>query len=64
VRLVGRSGQRPRKGEKHHHLPKVGSKADRDHELREKREVYFGGWPIALAAVLVLVLAMAVIAIT
>ena len=61
---MGRSGQRPRKGSKHQHLPKVGTKADREHELREKRKVYFGGWPVALAALLVVVLAVAVIAIT
>jgi hypothetical protein len=61
---VGRSGQKPRKGSKHQHLPKVGTKADREYELREKRKVYFGGWPIALAALLVVVLAVAVIAIT
>lgn len=61
---MGRSGQRPRKGSKHQHLPKVGTKADREYELREKRRVYFGGWPIALAALLVVVLAVAVIAIT
>jgi hypothetical protein len=61
---VGRSGQRPRKGSKHQHLPKVGTKADREYELREKRKVYFGGWPVALAALVVVVLAVAVIAIT
>ena len=61
---MGRSGQKPRKGSKHQHLPKVGTKADREYELREKRKVYFGGWPIALAALLVVVLAVAVIAIT
>ena len=61
---MGRSGQRPRKGSKHQHLPKVGTKADREYELREKRKVYFGGWPVALAALLVVVLAVAVIAIT
>ena len=61
---MGRSGQRPRKGTSHQHLPKVGTKADREYELREKRKVYFGGWPIAVAALVVLVLAIAVIAIT
>ena len=61
---VGRSGQRPRRGTSHQHLPKVGSRADREYELREKRKVYLGGRPIALAALLVLVLAVAVIAIT
>lgn len=61
---MGRSGQRPRKGKKHQHLPKVGSKAEREYELREKRKVYFGGWPIAFTALLVVVLFVAVIAIT
>ena len=61
---MGRSGSKPRKGVDHQHLPKVGTKPNRDYELREKRKVDFGGWPIAIAAVLVLVLAIAVIAIT
>lgn len=61
---MGRSGQKPRKGKKHQHLPKVGSKADREYELREKRKVYFGGWPIAAAVVLLVLLFVAVIAIT
>ncbi|MCP4434884.1 MAG: hypothetical protein GY812_05190 [Actinomycetia bacterium] len=61
---MGRSGSKPRKGTDHKHLPKVGSKANREYELREKRKVDFGGWPIAIAAVGVLILAIAVIAIT
>jgi hypothetical protein len=42
----------------------VGSKANREYELREKRKVDFGGWPIWIVAVLVVLLAIAVIAIT
>ncbi len=61
---VGSSGQKPRKQHDHQHLPKVGTKPNRDFELREKRKVDFGGWPIAIVAVLVLLLAVAVIAIT
>lgn len=61
---MGSSGQKPRKGHTNQHLPKVGSKANREYELREKRKVDFGGWPIAIVAVLVLLLAVLVIAIT
>lgn len=61
---MGSSGQKPRKGHDKKHLPKVGTKANREFELREKRKVDFGGWPIAVVAALVLLLAIAVIAIT
>ena len=60
---VGSSGQKPRKPEQHH-LPKVGSKANVDYEIAQKRREVFHGWPwIVVAAVLVLVL-LAFIAIT
>ncbi|MEZ5269270.1 MAG: hypothetical protein R2714_05655 [Microthrixaceae bacterium] len=42
----------------------MGSKENREFELREKRKVDFGGWPIAIVAMLVVILAIAVIAIT
>jgi hypothetical protein len=42
----------------------VGSKANREYELREKRKVDFGGWPIAIVAILVALLIIAVIAVT
>ncbi len=61
---VGSSGQKPRKPEHSRHLPKVGTKANREYELREKRKVDFGGWPIWIVAILVGLLAIAVIAIT
>jgi hypothetical protein len=54
VVIVGSRGQKPRKPE-HHHLPPVGSKANREYELRQKRKEAFGGWPIWLVgAILVL----------
>ena len=63
VSAVGSSGQKPRKPEQHH-LPKVGSKANVDYEISQKRKEVFHGWPwIVVAAVLVLVL-LAFIAIT
>lgn len=61
---MGSSGQKPRKPSHSQHLPKVGTKPNRDYELREKRKVDFGGWPIWIVAVLVVVLAIAVISIT
>ena len=60
---MGSSGQKPRKPSHSKHLPKVGSKENREFELREKRKVDFGGWPIAIVAMLVVILAIAVIAI-
>ena len=56
---MGSSGQKPRK--KHQgqpqHLPKVGTKPNREFEHREKVKVDFRGWPIAIvAALLVIVL--------
>jgi hypothetical protein len=51
---VGSKGGKPRKPEQHH-LPPVGSKANREYELRQKRKEAFGGWPIWLVgAILIL----------
>lgn len=61
---MGSSGDKPRKGHEHQHLPKVGSKPNREYELEEKRKVAFGGWPMAIVVVLVAILIIAVIAIT
>lgn len=61
---MGSSGQKPRKKHTNQHLPKVGSRANREYELHEKQKVDFGGWPIAIVAVLVILVAVAVIAIT
>ena len=61
---MGSSGQKPRKKHQQQHLPKVGSKANVDHEIAQKRREVFHGWPwVVVAAVLVLVL-LAFIAIT
>lgn len=61
---MGSSGQKPRKPGHSQHLPKVGTKANREFEHAEKRKVDFGGWPVAVIVVLVVVLMLAVIAIT
>ncbi len=53
---MGSSGNKPRKPEQHH-LPPVGSKENREYELRQKRKEAFGGWPMWLVgAILVLAL--------
>ncbi|MDQ2678352.1 MAG: hypothetical protein M3Y51_06370 [Actinomycetota bacterium] len=53
---MGSKGQKPRKPEQHH-LPPVGSKANREYEFEQRRKEVFGGWPIWLAgAILVLAL--------
>lgn len=58
---MGSSGSKPRKPEQHH-LPKVGSKANEEYELRERRKEVFGNTPmIIIAVVLVLVIAAFVI---
>ena len=61
---MGSSGQKPRKKHTNQHLPKVGTKPNRDFELREKRKVDFGGLWIVAVALLVALLAIATIAIT
>jgi len=62
--VVGSSGQKPRKQHQQQHLPKVGSKANVDYEIHQRRKEVFHGWPwIVVAAVLVIVL-VAFIAIT
>jgi hypothetical protein len=61
---VGSSGQKPRKKHQNQHLPKVGTKPNREYELREKRKVDFGGLWIVVVAVLVGVLIVATIAVT
>jgi hypothetical protein len=43
---MGSKGSKPRKEQ--HHLPPVGSKANREYEMRQKRVEAFGGWPIWL----------------
>jgi hypothetical protein len=60
---VGSSGGKPRKPEQHH-LPKVGSKANAAYEARERRREVFGPLPIAIVAVLIVVVFLAWIAIT
>jgi hypothetical protein len=53
---VGSKGSKPRKPEQHH-LPKVGSKANEQYELEERRQEVFKGTPlIVVAVVLILVL--------
>jgi hypothetical protein len=53
---VGSKGSKPRKPEQHH-LPKVGSKANEQYEVKERRQEVFRGTPlIVVAVVLILVL--------
>lgn len=53
---VGSKGQKPRKPNQHH-LPPVGSKENLDYEFQQRRKEVFGGWPLWLAAgILVLAL--------
>ncbi len=54
VAPVGSKGGKPRKPEQHH-LPPVGSKANREYELRQKRKEAFGGWPVWLVGAILLV---------
>lgn len=56
VPTVGSQGDKPRKPGQHH-LPPVGSKANREYEFDQRKKEVFGGWPIWLAAGL-LVLAL------
>ncbi len=60
---MGSSGGKPRKPGQHH-LPKVGSKANEAYEMRERRREVFGPLPIAIIAVLIVVVFLAWIAIT
>lgn len=55
MHAVGSRGQKPRKPEHHHPLPPVGSKANREYELRQKRKEAFGGWPVWLIAAILIV---------
>lgn len=51
---VGSKGSKPRKSNQHH-LPPVGSPANREYEYQQKQKEAFGGWPIWLVgAILVL----------
>ncbi|HMR96920.1 MAG TPA: hypothetical protein P5193_14415 [Microthrixaceae bacterium] len=60
---MGSSGQKPRKPNQRH-LPKVGTKANVDYEVAQKRAEVFRGWPWIIVAVLLVVLLIAFIAIT
>lgn len=50
---MGSKGDTPRKPG--HHLPPVGSPANREYELRQRRRAVFRGWPVWLAAALLVV---------
>jgi hypothetical protein len=56
VQPVGSKGGKPRK--ELHKLPKVGSPENREYELHQKQKEAFGGWPI-LVVVVILVLGFA-----
>ncbi len=61
---MGSSGGKPRKGHDKKHLPKVGTKPNREFEHREKKKVDFYGWPMAIVGVLLVVALVAWLAIT
>lgn len=51
---MGSKGSKPRKSNQHH-LPPVGSPANREYEFEQKKKEAFGGWPIWLVgAILIL----------
>ncbi len=60
---VGSSGQKPRKPNQRH-LPKVGSKANVDYEVSQKRKEVFRGTPWIIVGVLLVVVLLAFIAFT
>jgi hypothetical protein len=66
VVCVGSSGQKPRKKHKGQpqHLPKVGTKPNREFEHREKEKVDFHGWPVIIVVVLLALVFIAWLSIT
>lgn len=60
---MGSSGSKPRKPEQHH-LPKVGSKANEDYELKERRKEVFGTVPMIIVAVFIVLLLIGFVIIT
>lgn len=63
IGAVGSSGQKPRKPNQRH-LPKVGSKANVDYEVAQKRQEVFRGWPLVLVAALLVIVLVAFLIIT
>ncbi len=61
--VVGSSGQKPRKPNQRH-LPKVGSQANVDYEVNQKRKEVFRGTPWIIIAVLLVIVLLAFIVIT
>jgi len=66
VVFVGSSGQKPRKKNqgKPQHLPKVGTKPNREFEHREKEKVDFRGWPVVIVVALLVLVFIAWLSIT
>ena len=60
---VGSRGSKPRKPEQHH-LPKVGSKANEEYELAERRREVFHGTPWIIVAVVLILLLIGWVVIT
>ena len=63
IGAVGSSGQKPRKPNQRH-LPKVGSSANVNYEVSQKRREVFRGWPWIIVAVLLVMVLLAFILIT
>jgi hypothetical protein len=53
VLAVGSKGSKPRKQQ--HKLPKVGSPENREYELHQKQREAFGGWPIVIILVILVI---------
>ena len=60
---MGSKGSKPRKPEQHH-LPKVGSKANSEYEIKERRQEVFHGWPMIVAGVFIVLLLIGFVIVT
>jgi hypothetical protein len=60
---VGSSGSKPRKPEQHH-LPKVGSKANEEYEIDERRKEVFHGAPWIVVGIFIVLLLIGFVIIT
>jgi hypothetical protein len=63
VAAVGSRGGKPRKPEQHH-LPKVGSKANVEFEVEERRKEVFHGTPLIVVGVLIILVLIGWLVIT
>jgi len=59
---MGSSGGKPRKPQ--HHLPKVGTPANKEYEREARRKEVFGNWPMVLIAAVIVIVLLAWLVIT